>query len=988
MLMFSYMVVSATPISNIIFFFCGTDNSSAYKVDNGLLNNGCFLDALSVVPHVFLFFSTFTILFIGWGGQSSKAHIHHSTWLHFPGHNMRWLLTAALLFVLVCKIAEGIVSDGFNQSRHIHLYMPAGLGILAAITSIVYYHNIETSNFPKILLGLLVLVYGLLLAVKLHVILRRCYICFLYPTKVKPPKDLQDLGVRFLQPFVNLVSKSTYWWMNPFITAAHRHHIDLKTIGKLPIAMRALTHYQKLCKAFDELKVKLLGVHFISFQAFIANAYVLAVLLFLALLLQRTFLQASYYVAMETRIKLRGAIQCKIYNKIMHLCTSNMSMGDLTVAQICNIVTRDTDQHMWFFFLCPNLWAMPVQITIGVILLYYLLGISALIGALVIKVLAPMQYLEYSSKRVKKTNELLRGIKLLKLYAWEHIFRSSVEEARRKELSNLHSFALYTSLSSQVGCGKSSLLLADLREMHKISGSVTWNRLPDPDDEPYDRYKDVIEACQLQPDIDILLQGDRTVVGERGIILSGGQRQRISIARALYQKTEVVFLDDPFSALDIHLSNYLMKEGILKLLRQERRIVVLVTKKLQYLPHADWIIAMKDGTVQTQGTLKDIQCAEPELFNHWKTLMNRQNKVTVLCLVTFLLVEWTEHRAAKELHSSLLRIIVLAPMRLFDTTPLCSILNRFSADTNTVDQHIPVTVECLSRSNLLCLSVVAIISYVTPGLPRCPSAIGHHMLLHSKVLPYGIPEYFGTFVVLIAAVASITRALYSELSAGLVGLVLTYALMLLLSFHQAGPNAVGLCGRTGIGKSSFSLALFQTVDTFEGRIIIDGIDIAKLPLQTLRSKFSIILQDPILFSGTFRFNLDPERKATDHMLWEALDIAQLTAMVKALPEGLDAMVTEGGKNFSHGQRQLFCLARAFVRKSSIFIMDEATTSVDMATVRTAISHNAQHRVHTTLHSDIIIVMKHGAIVECARPDVLLKQEDSVLSSFVRVDKPG
>ncbi|XP_047010564.1 ATP-binding cassette sub-family C member 8 [Ictalurus punctatus] len=1582
----------ATPVSNSTLSFCGTDNSSAYKVDNGLLNNGCFLDALGLVPHVFLFFSTFPILFIGWGSQSSKVHIHHSTWLHFPGHNLRWLLTAALLFVLVCEVAEGIVSDGFNQSRHLHLYMPAGLGILAAITSIVYYHNIETSNFPKLLLalliywilafvtktikftkydehgiglgqlrfcitGLLALIYGLLLTVEISVILRRRYIFFPHPTEVKPPEDLQDLGVRFLQPFVNLLSKSTYWWMNTFITSAHKQPIYLKTIGKLPIAMRALTNYQKLRKAFNAQKergmipargprliwyalrqgfggplllsithrfvadllgftgplcisgivhhissdnhtikppVKLLGIQFISSQAFLANAYVLAVLLFLALLLQRTFLQASYYAAIETGIKIRGAIQCKIYNKIMRLSTSNMSMGDMTISQICNLVARDTEQLMWFFFLCPNLCAMPVQITIGVILLYYFLGISALIGAAVIAVLAPMQYfvatqlsrtqkstLEYSSERLKKTNEMLRGIKLLKLYAWEHIFRSSVEETRKKELTSLRAFALYTSLSifinaaipiaavlttfvvhayvhsstdtalspavafaslslfhilvtplfllssvlhstvkalvsvqklseffaseeieldqepktptptdtnnhsniksvymlqlqasklvnrknkakqdknsklpqqdlnlnmsvvneeniclkivngyftwtqgcptltnidikvpfgaltmivGQVGCGKSSLLLAALGEMQKISGSVTWNKLPDQEEEETNRlsvnhvpgpkapekrasvayasqrpwllnatveenilfdmapnkkrYAEVIEACQLQPDIDTLPQGDQTVVGERGIILSGGQRQRISVARALYQQSKVVFLDDPFSALDIHLSDHLMLEGILKFLRQEKRTVVLVTHKLQYLPHADWIIAMKDGTVQTQGTLKDIQCAEPELFEHWKTLMNRKDKENsvelkrksfrrmysrdtlatedeeedgslctdedsltaelrqrntmlwgplgtylrtagllllpllilsqltkhslmlaidywlahwtsqaitartdsternctstqdcvlshslylqvfcvlcflgiVLCLITSVAVEWTGLRVAQELHCSLLRIIILAPMRLFETTPLGNILNRFSGDINIIDQHIPGTMECLSRSTLLCVSAVGIISYITPvfliallplaiicyfiqkyfrvasrDLQQLEDSTQIPLLSHYSVTIEGLTtirafrheqrfkkrlleytdanniaslfltaanrwlevrmEYIGAFVVLIAAVASIS----SELSAGLVGLGLTYALMVsnylnwmvrnladmevqlgcvkrissLLNTepenydgemtpaqvpagwpkygeiqiknlsvrydsslkpvlkrvhaHIKPGQKVGICGRTGSGKSSFSLALFRMVDTCEGRIIIDGIDIAKLPLQTLRSKFSIILQDPILFSGTIRFNLDPERKATDRMLWEALDIAQLTPVVEALPGGLDTMVTEGGENFSQGQRQLFCLARAFVRKSSILIMDEATASIDMGTesilqkvVMTAFADrtvvNIAHRVHTILGSDVVIVMKRGAILEYDRPDVLLEQKDSVFYSFVRADK--
>lgn len=81
------------------------------------------------------------------------------------------------------------------------------------------------------------------------------YMCFAHPTEVKPPEDLQDLGVRFLQPFVNLLSKGTYWWMNTFITSAHRRPIDLKVIGKLPIAMRALTNYLKLRKAFEAQKV-------------------------------------------------------------------------------------------------------------------------------------------------------------------------------------------------------------------------------------------------------------------------------------------------------------------------------------------------------------------------------------------------------------------------------------------------------------------------------------------------------------------------------------------------------------------------------------------------------------------------------------------------------------------------------------------------------------------------------------------------------------
>uniref|UniRef100_A0AC11B043 ATP binding cassette subfamily C member 8 n=1 Tax=Ovis aries TaxID=9940 RepID=A0AC11B043_SHEEP len=1494
--------------------FCGSENhSAAYRVDQGVLNNGCFVDALNVVPHVFLLFITFPILFIGWGSQSSKVHIHHSTWLHFPGHNLRWILTFMLLFVLVCEIAEGILSDGVTESRHLHLYMPAGMAFMAAVTSVVYYHNIETSNFPKLLIallvywtlafitktikfakfydhdigfsqlrfcltGLLVILYGMLLLVEINVIRVRRYIFFKTPREVKPPEDLQDLGVRFLQPFVNLLSKGTYWWMNAFIKTAHKKPIDLRAIGKLPIAMRALTNYQRLCEAFDaqarkdmqstqgaraiwqalccafgrrlvlsstfriladllgfagplcifgivdhlgkengvfQPKTRFLGVYFVSSQEFLANAYVLAVLLFLALLLQRTFLQASYYVAIETGINLRGAIQTKIYNKIMHLSTSNLSMGEMTAGQICNLVAIDTNQLMWFFFLCPNLWAMPVQIIVGVILLYYILGISALIGAAVIIVLAPVQYfvatklsqaqrstLEYSNERLKQTNEMLRGIKLLKLYAWENIFRTRVEMTRKKEMTSLRAFAVCTSISifmntaipiaavliplkvvnrkrparedcrgltnplqslapgtdgdadnccvqiiggfftwtpdgiptlsnitiriprgqltmivGQVGCGKSSLLLATLGEMQKLSGAVFWNSsLPDSEtgedpsperetvadadvrkrgpvayasqkpwllnatveenitfESPFNkqRYKMVIEACSLQPDIDILPHGDQTQIGERGINLSGGQRQRISVARALYQHTNVVFLDDPFSALDVHLSDHLMQAGILELLRDDRRTVVLVTHKLQYLPHADWIIAMKDGTIQREGTLKDFQRSECQLFEHWKTLMNRQDqeleketvmerKATeppqglpramssrdgllqdeeeeeeeaaeseeednlssvlhqrakipwracanylssagtlllsllifsqllkhmvlvaidywlakwtdsaltlsptarncslsqecplnqtgyamvftvlcslgiVLCLITSVTVEWTGLKVAKRLHRSLLNQIILAPMRFFETTPLGSILNRFSSDCNTIDQHIPSTLECLSRSTLLCVSALAVISYVTPvflvallplavvcyfiqkyfrvasrDLQQLDDTTQLPLLSHfaetveglttirafryetrfqQKLLEYTDSnniaslfltaanrwlevrmEYIGACVVLIAAVTSISNSLHKELSAGLVGLGLTYALMVsnylnwmvrnladmelqlgavkrihgllkteaesyegLLAPSLIPKNwpdqgkiqiqnlsvrydsslkpvlkhvnalispgqKIGICGRTGSGKSSFSLAFFRMVDMFEGRIIIDGIDIAKLPLHTLRSRLSIILQDPVLFSGTIRFNLDPERKCSDSTLWEALEIAQLKLVVKALPGGLDAIITEGGENFSQGQRQLFCLARAFVRKTSIFIMDEATASIDMATenilqkvVMTAFADRTvvtiAHRVHTILSADLVIVLKRGAILEFDKPEKLLSRKDSVFASFVHADK--
>ncbi|XP_061084939.1 ATP-binding cassette sub-family C member 9 isoform X4 [Conger conger] len=1597
--------------------FCGSDRNTSYSVATGVLENGCFVDALNLVPHVFLLFITFPILFIGWGSQSSKVQIHHNTWLHFPGHNLRWMLTFALLLVHVCEIAEGIVSDLYMTTPHLHLSLPAIMGFIAATTSLVYYHNIETSNFPKLLLALfiywvlafitktiklgkywqhhvgiqhmrfcitalLVLLYGLLMAVEINVIRVRRYVFFANPQKVKPPEDLQDLGVRFLQPFVNLLSKATYWWMNPLIIGAHKRPIELRKIGKLPIAMRALTNYLRLKDAYEEQRtadkpvkapsiwksmyrafgrpillssafryvadllgfagplcisgiVKHLengttkvtanvttnvtenmvanvtamaanitvmtanitdnitamtakmttnntegmhfGVYFLSSNELLQNTYVLAVLLFLALILQRTFLQASYYVTIETGINLRGALLAMIYNKILRLSTSNMSMGEMTLGQINNLVAIETNQLMWFLFLCPNLWAMPVQIIMGVILLYYLLGESALVGAAVIVLLAPVQYfiatklasaqkstLDYSTDRLKTTTEILRGIKLLKLYAWENIFCNSVEETRSKELTSLKTFALYTSMSifmnaaipiaavlatfvthaylsqtkltpsqafaslalfhilvtplfllstvvrfavkalvsvqklgeflqsdeigddswrngdmavslescrkhsggtkainrkqplsyqldsyeqsarrnlrptdsedaavkvsngsfswgsnlstlseisiripagqltmivGQVGCGKSSLLLAMLGEMQTTEGSVHWsnkNRYSvayatqkswllnaTVEDNitfgiPFNkqRYKAVIDACSLQPDIDLLPFGDQTEIGERGINLSGGQRQRICVARALYQNTNIVFLDDPFSALDIHLSDHLMQEGILKFLQDDKRTVVLVTHKLQYLIHADWIIAMKDGSVLREGTLKDIQNNDVELYEHWKTLMNRQDQelekvrtptlqlhkpgvsnpiqkgpdeqdnqtvlerktlrrafysreaknqiddedeeeeeeededdslstttsrrskipwkvcwcylssggflmvammITfkllkhsvmvaidywlaewtskeedqklsfvpvfsilcgagiALCLITSLTVELMGLSAATSLHHNLLNKIIHAPIRFFDVTPLGQILNRFSADTNIIDQHIPPTLESLTRSTLLCLSAIGVIAYVKPTflIALVPLIVAFYfiqkyfrvaskdlqdlddstqlpLLCHFSETAEGLTtirafrhearfkqrmleltdtnntaylflsaanrwlevrtDYLGAVIVLTAAISFFW---YGDPDykprAAHVGLGLTYALTVtnylnwvvrnladlevqmaavkkvnsflstesenyegsmdasqvpedwpqqgeikiqdlsvrydpmlkpVLKHVNAYINPgqkVGICGRTGSGKSSLSLAFFNMVDMFEGEIIIDGIDICKLPLQTLRSRLSIILQDPILFSGTIRFNLDPERTCTDEGLWEALEIAQLKNMVKGLHGGLDAAVTEGGENFSVGQRQLFCLARAFVRKSSILIMDEATASIDMATenilqkvVMTAFADRTvvtiAHLVSSIVKAEQVLVFSSGILVECDSAASLLAQEDSVFAVLVRTNK--
>nr|XP_053630896.1 ATP-binding cassette sub-family C member Sur-like [Cherax quadricarinatus] len=188
-----------------------------------------------------------------------------------------------------------------------------------------------------------------------------------------------------------------------------------------------------------------------------------------------------------------------------------------------------------------------------------------------------------------------------------------------------------------------------------------------------------------------------------------------------------------------------------------------------------------------------------------------------------------------------------------------------------------------------------------------------------------------------------------------------------LKFTIAAGEKVGLCGRTGSGKSSLILSLYRLVAASEGTILIDGTDINSVPLALLRGSISLIPQDTQLFCGTIRFNLDPLGERPDEHLWKALEVAQLSTLVSAMPDGLESEVSEGGGNLSAGQRQLFCVARAVLTRSSLLILDEATSALDAATERAL-----HHALHTTFHHATLITIAHGisSLMEYSRVLVL------------------
>ncbi|KAI0981127.1 hypothetical protein GJ496_010450 [Pomphorhynchus laevis] len=205
---------------------------------------------------------------------------------------------------------------------------------------------------------------------------------------------------------------------------------------------------------------------------------------------------------------------------------------------------------------------------------------------------------------------------------------------------------------------------------------------------------------------------------------------------------------------------------------------------------------------------------------------------------------------------------------------------------------------------------------------------------------------------------------------------------------------VGLVGRTGAGKSSLTAGLFRLVETVDGHISIDNQIIQNLGLHQLRSKITVLPQDPVIFSGTLRSNLDPFNEYDDDKVWDALKNSNMDDFVSKLPSKLNYQITEAGENLSCGQRQLFCLTRALLRKSKILVLDEATAAVDMetddiiqSTIRSEFKDctiiTIAHRINTIMDYDRIAVFDHGELKEFGTPNELLLQHDSDFSSLVK-----
>lgn len=214
-----------------------------------------------------------------------------------------------------------------------------------------------------------------------------------------------------------------------------------------------------------------------------------------------------------------------------------------------------------------------------------------------------------------------------------------------------------------------------------------------------------------------------------------------------------------------------------------------------------------------------------------------------------------------------------------------------------------------------------------------------------------------------------------------------------ISFKADSKEKIAVVGRTGAGKSSLVAAFFRLAEP-HGEILIDQVNTLTLNIQCCRQAMSVITQDPVLFSGTLRRNLDPFGSFEDSQLWTSLEEVGLKSFVQDLPGSLDYALADFGSNFSAGERQLFCLARALLEKNKIIIMDEATANVDFETdqsiqgvIRSKCGDctviTIAHRLSTVMDYDKVMVLHRGQMLEFDSPNALLSDEDSAFSQLLK-----
>uniref|UniRef100_A0A674EGC0 Cystic fibrosis transmembrane conductance regulator n=1 Tax=Salmo trutta TaxID=8032 RepID=A0A674EGC0_SALTR len=608
-----------------------------------------------------------------------------------------------------------------------------------------------------------------------------------------------------------------------------------------------------------------------------------------------------FFHVLRTGMKMRVAMCHMIYKKA--LCLSSAAMGKTTTGQIVNLLSNDVNKFDEVTIFLHFLWVGPLQAAAVLGLLWVEIGPSCLAGMAVLVILMPTQtmfgrlFSKFRSKtaaltdnRIRTMNEVVSGIRIIKMYAWEKPFSALVNDVRREEISKIMSssylrglnmasffaaskiivfitFTVYVLLGNTisasrvfvavslysavrltvtlffpsaveklsetlisvrrikvlkciqdapslqnlsltvkseqlvavigpVGAGKSSLLSTILGELPhdkgvlKVKGQLTYasqqpwvfpgtirsNILFGKELHPQ-KYEKVLRACALKRDMELLPDGDLTLIGDRGATLSGGQKARVNLARAVYQDADIYLLDDPLSAVDAEVGRHLFEQCICGILKNKPRI--LVTHQLQYLQSADQILVLKEGHMVARGTYSELQrsgvdftsllkreeegpqapgvetesrsprsrtLSQNSVVSHTSSIRSvkdgteqlpvgpahfqsfdtvRHSGNPTLEIVLSLLMFNVLVKAAQSLHNRMFNSILRTPVRFFDINPIGRVLNRFSKDIGQLDAALPWTFVDFIQIFLQIIGVIAVAASVIPWIliPLVPLVI-------------------------------------------------------------------------------------------------------------------------------------------------------------------------------------------------------------------------------------------------------------------------
>ncbi|MCO5568700.1 hypothetical protein L7F22_022399 [Adiantum nelumboides] len=553
------------------------------------------------------------------------------------------------------------------------------------------------------------------------------------------------------------------------------------------------------------------------------------------------------------------------------------------------------------------------------------------------------------------------------------------------------------SIFGPVGSGKSSLLLGILGEMQCLRGQkFALHNIAYVPQQPWilnntirqnivftspfdpEQYRRTIAACALEHDISLFAGGHDTEIGDKGINLSGGQKARISLARACYSTAPIVFLDDPLAAVDVATAKHLIKhvlKGVLK-----GRTIVLITHNKSALHICDKVYFMKNGSLQEDegfkrvnpstytsnlgeqtevdalmhvGVNENSKTAEKILTNMPKPFNLRNSKEKGRSTVN-------EDRVIGSVQAS--TVIAYAKASGFSFSPVLAlnfdcfsakrlpgslgsepnylqnvsgrILNRFSKDQALVDETLPTT----AQAGVVIVQGMQVTGYIQFAV-RQAAEVENYLTSVERINAY---TSLATEAAPNTAPGVIEEDWPSRGEVEFVKYTMTYRVDLTpvlneVSFKIQAKEKIGILGRTGVGKSSLAAALFRMVENERcgGDIFIDDINIKFVGLDDLRQRLSIIPQDPILFQGSVRFNLDPFEAYTDVEIYEALERVHL------LPK--------------------------------IQVMDEATAAIDgetdtliQRTIKTTFQHctllTIAHRIDTVIDCDRVLILAAGGLI--------------------------